>query len=204
MFLYIFIQECNTIHAIKCPHLCLLKYIFCFPQVSTQSWQLTSIWRGRLATLWSRHICPVSWRSSSPRSPSGSTENLCQPELSLVIFFFVLTPHIIFNRCTKKGNFHDPLFEIETATVCLNSTQQCLSLCTVAPSQSYSTVGNVIQQERNTNQSHTSSIDYRLQHKITWCYRHKTYINVLVNTKGKSFPRPDDSLIKRIHTSNLF
>lgn len=53
-------------------------------QENTQSWRLNSTWRGKSATLWSRRTCPASWPSSSPRSPSGSTESRCRPGPSLV------------------------------------------------------------------------------------------------------------------------
>lgn len=57
---------------------------YCWLQGNTQWWRLTSTSRGRSATLWSRRTCPASWPSSSPRSPSGSTESRCRPGPSSV------------------------------------------------------------------------------------------------------------------------
>lgn len=56
----------------------------CSPQDNMLWWQPTSTWRGKLVTLWSRHIYPASWQSSSPKCLSGSTENPSLPGLSLV------------------------------------------------------------------------------------------------------------------------
>lgn len=94
-----------------------------FPQASTQSWPLTSIWRGRSATLWSRHICPASWRSSSPRSPSGSIESQCQPGLSLVsllFYYFKLCSHFLQR---KKTGWSYTLYSPSTYTlICIRRT----------------------------------------------------------------------------------
>lgn len=65
----------------------LYNFIFfpsCKQQGSMLWWQPTFTWRGKLVTLWSRHICPASWQSSSPKCHSGSTESPSLPELSLV------------------------------------------------------------------------------------------------------------------------
>lgn len=53
-------------------------------QENMSSWQPTFISNEKLATLWSRLTCHVSWLSFCHKCLSGSTENLSLPARSLV------------------------------------------------------------------------------------------------------------------------
>lgn len=53
-------------------------------QENMSSWQLTFIWREKLATLSSRPTCHVSWLSFCHKCLSGLIENLSLPAQSLV------------------------------------------------------------------------------------------------------------------------